>query len=663
MNKGSRYVRELLKIDKLVPKKIEKENAFDIERCERNMQLLNKWREMYDSLIDFRLERKRCYDFLNGDQWNDYMVDPDDPCGKLVREKDYMMREGKMPMVNNLILKQKNMLTGLRRASRRDPVAVARDSAESKLGDMMSNMLQYAYHINDIHEVDMQAFIEALASGMALDCVRYLWDSERGAFDVHVANERPDLVFFDGDLDDVRMKNITTIGFLRSYSETQLVSTFATNEEEEERIRNIYRSHAYDEGQIIDATHEDRRENEDFYIAYRRDRMRVIEGWTLESKKRLRCWDRLVGEQYVAELSAKPYIDEINTQRATEMILNGGRAEDTATITYELFYDTFWVLRYLTPWGHELLALETPFDHLSHPYTMRLYRFQDGKIRSFISNLIPQQKCINRYVAMMDFIRGASAKGVLMVDAKQVPKGVSKKEFARAWTKTNSVMFLDMLPGSTPPQQFNGSAVNAGDIEMINLQMRLLEEISGIHSALAGKQASQGTPSSLYAQEAQNASTNVQDLMDWFDSFVRARDYKMMSVIAQYYVDSRYINISGNDYSEEAKWWTPDRIRNCKFDLAITGTMNTPSYNMIMNDMLQQLVMGGLIDMETFLRASNLPFRDKMLQLIAETKQKAQANPTQPIDVTPITQSQVGDEIRAQSNATAQEMIDKALAA
>ena len=42
--------------------------------------------------------------------------------------------------------------------------------------------------------------------------------------------------------------------------------------------------------------------------------------------------------------------------------------------------------------------------------------YQFGKIMNFIEQFIDQQRAINRTFTTIDFVRGASAKGLLVVD-------------------------------------------------------------------------------------------------------------------------------------------------------------------------------------------------------------------------------------------------------
>ena len=679
----SRYIKELSFARVLEPVKVEIRveptavmtadlSAAMRRRRERNLRLLEECREMWDALKDFREMRKRCRDYAYGRQWEDLIPDPDN-CGKMISERDYMMREGKMPLENNLIRKLVKIVLGVYRSDRREPMALTRDKDESKLGDMMSVALQYAYQTNDAYELNTRNLEEALVSGMVISSTRYAWNAERRMFDVRIENENPTRVFFNGGLQDPRGTDIHTIGFLRDYTLRELIGDFARDPREAEWLRGLWAKRArrgQQEGETLDA----RRwvDGRDFYLA-EGERMRVIEIWKMETRERLRCHDIMRGETYVAETNREREIQEENARRAMDILSQGGTEEDVPLIRYEWFVDSFWTVRYLTADGDELLAMETPFEHRSHPYTIRMYTMFDGEVHSFVNDIIPQQKYINRYITMMDFIRGASAKGVLIFPEALKPKNVNYTEICKTWVKSNGVIFADMKPGMPMPQQFNSTAVNTGDVEMLQLQMNLLDEISGVHAALAGKSAKAGTPGSLYAQEAQNANNNLLDLLEWSMGFVRARDYKLMKTIQQFYKEKRYINIAGHEFSDTAKWYDPDKIRQSDFDIAISEATSTPIYRMVLNDTLNMMLQQGAIDIKLYLQNSKLPFAAQMLKDIeareqAMAQQQAQQGGVDMNGATmpgveasnPIT-PEMREKISAQANPAAQHLIDQAM--
>ena len=156
---------------------------------------------------------------------------------------------------------------------------------------------------------------------------------------------------------------------------------------------------------------------------------------------------------------------------------------------------------------------------------------------------------------------GSSAKGVLLFPEDQIPDGMTIEDIAEEWTRYNGIILFKPKPGAPLPQQIAVNSTNVGAYELLNLQMRLLEEISGVHGAMQGKTAASGTPASLYAQQTQNASLNLIDLFESYKTFREDRDTKMMKTIQQFYDETRYLEIAGDKATEGQILASPDKVR------------------------------------------------------------------------------------------------------
>ena len=172
-------------------------------------------------------------------------------------------------------------------------------------------------------------------------------------------------------------------------------------------------------------------------------------------------------------------------------------------------------------------------------------------------------------------------------------------------------------------RQYNSGASVAGDFELLNLQLRLINEISGVNSAMQGQMPKAGTPASLYAQQIQNSSLNLKGLFDSFRTFRRRRDTKVMKTIQQFYKEQRYIDIAGTYYSEEAKWYNPQKVQNSEMDITISDGYNTPAYQMLANDFLMDLFKSNAVDVKTMLENTSFPFSAKILEAIKRNEEQA----------------------------------------
>jgi hypothetical protein len=119
-----------------------------------------------------------------------------------------------------------------------------------------------------------------------------------------------------------------------------------------------------------------------------------------------------------------------------------------------------------------------------------------------------------------------------------------------------------------------------------------------------------------------NAQLNILDYIESFMMFLQKRDFKLVQVIKQYYTEPQYIALAGKSYSEEARNYDPDRIRNPDFDNAIAKSNDTASYRMIIDDLLKELLMNNFISLEMYLEHASFPFADKILQSVRAQRQQ-----------------------------------------
>jgi hypothetical protein len=263
-----------------------------------------------------------------------------------------------------------------------------------------------------------------------------------------------------------------------------------------------------------------------------------------------------------------------------------------------------------------LREMESPYEHGSHPFILTLYPNYDNEVHSFVEDILDQQRYINRLITLFDFIMGASAKGVLLIPEDSIPDNMTPADIADEWVRYNGVIIYKAKPGVQPPSQVSSNSTNIGVLDMLQTQLQLITEISGVSGALQGKQAKSGTASSLYAQESQNSANNLVDILTTFNNFRERRDKKMLQTDLQFYDQPRYINICGRDFSEEAKHYTPDKIRGVSFDLRISEAVDTPAFRQKTNEVLLQLFEAQQITLKQMLDCGAFPFADKLMRHI-----------------------------------------------
>ena len=588
-------------------------------------EFLRECAACWNALDEARRKMRRSLMYSYGDQWGDYVTDPDTLSP--ITEGDLIKKNGKVPLKNNMIAPILSNIDGQLRQNLMRPVCVARDQSENRVGEMMSIAIEYVHDINEMEEVDADSMRMLLNGGMIAQRVEYGVNPTNEKRDVWVYPVNPSRLFFNTNMEDVRMWNLTCIGELFDLPLDALLSHFGTTPDKKRRIMDIY-------GTVQGAVHGgnramqgDESKNLSFYSPSRSDLCRVVLGWKLESRDAYRWSDSARGSWgYMPyDEESRKELDAENERRRKEGEAIGKGEDELLLVDYIYATERYWYYRFMTPYGDVLQEGRSPYWHGEHNYVLHLYPMVQGKLGNFVEQFIDQQRAINRTATLIDFIRGTSSKGVLVVDDDAF-ESMSREEVIDEYVRYNGVLFVKLKPGQSIDgvvRQYNSGAAIAGDFELLNLQIRLINEISGVNSAMQGQAPKAGTPASLYAQQVQNSSLNLKGLFDSFKMFRRRRDSKVMKTVQQYYTESRYIDIAGTEYSEEAKWYDPSKVQESEIDLTISDGYNTPAYQLLANDFLMELFRANVVDAKTMLENSSYPFATKILEAIKRNEQQA----------------------------------------
>lgn len=588
----------------------EEKKKFKDENFKEDKDTLQMAYRAWDELHEHRKNRERNRNYTFGRQWNDPITLSD---GRTITEEEYLKEQGKVPLKNNLIRQLVKNIVGQFRSMRTQPICVARDRNEQPLGEILSSAVEYVHQHNRVWELDGRTLEEFVISGSCAHKIIYA--SRNGKTDVWVDQISPSRLFFNR-MNDIRHLDCSLIGELHDMPIADLLSRYAKgNRQRAVALRQIY-------SDVRDAHFEQRyptlsnepTDNIDFYTPSENNMCRVIEVWHNESREMLRCHDTLDGTIYKVEISAIDEIEAENSRRIKEAQAQGVDKEQVPLIKTEWFIDKVWYYRHLSPLGHILDEGETPYWHESHPYAIKLYPLVDGEVHSLVEDVIDQQRYINRMITMLDFIMGSSAKGVLLFPEDALPDGMTVDDLADEWTRYNGIIRYRPRPGIPSPQQITVNGTNVGAYDMLSLQMKMFENISGVHGAIQGKAAPSGTPYALYVQQMQNSSLNLVDMFESFKCFRTDRDTKLVKTIQQYYDMERYQKIVGEDNLETLNNVDEEQVKNVEFDINITESVSSPVYRIASNEFLLDLFKMGQIDLRMLLENGSFPFADKLLQ-------------------------------------------------
>lgn len=586
-------------------------NARKRRGSRRAFDILLEAQHYWNCMDQFRRDRERAKRYCYGDQWKDLIcVD-----GETMTEEEYISRQGNVPLKNNLIRRLVRNVLGVYRGQAKEPTCYARDRDEQKLGETMTGLLQYCMDVNQMREVYVRTFEEFLIGALVIHRKSYGW--RRGRMECWTDIVNPNNFFIDNNMRDLRGWDVSCLGEVHDVSFDELCSEFAETPGDRERLKEIYR-YARERDYITTCAERfgySRMENYDFLLTQDPGRCRVIEVWRKESKPRYRCHDWNTGEFYKIEIEDYDrMVATINTERIVRGKQAGMAEGDIPLIEATWMMDIYWQYYYLSPFGDILREGETPYDHKEHPYTFKAYPFIDGEIHSFVGDVIDQQRYTNRLITLYDFIMRASAKGALLFPEGALPDGMDMDEIAKEWSRFDGIIMYKPKPGVPMPQQISSNSTNIGISELLNLQLKFFEDISGVNGALQGKPGYSGMSAALYNQQTQNATTSLLDLLDSYGSFVKDCALKDVKMIQQYYDPQKVRKIVGRDAWME--------IQDVDFDLTIMESTNTPSFRQMANEILLQLWQSQAISVEQLLEHGDFPFADELLQSIRSQKEQ-----------------------------------------
>lgn len=618
-NKGK---GKLLPMSRIAPKRNELSEIDTVASAKRYggrraFDILMEAQYYWNQMEDFRKDRERNKRYTYGFQWDD-MICVD---GKSMTEEEYIKSQGNVPLKNNLIRRLVRSVLGVYRSQSKEPTCTARDRDEQKLGETMSTILQCNMQLNRMPDVYARSMEEFLISGFIVHRKSYGW--RNGKEDCWTDYVQPNNFFIDNNMRDFRGWDVSVLGEVHDISFGQLCEQFASSPQEYRELRDIYKWAARKDyiATYAERFGYSRLENYDFLFTSEPGRCRVIEIWRKEQKPRYRCHDYQNGD--IFKIDEEDYAQVVLAENEERMRMAkevGMPEEEVPLIKATWFVDDYWYFYYLSPFGDILREGETPYEHGSHPYVFKAYPFIDGEIHSFVADVIDQQRYTNRLITLYDWIMRASAKGVLMMPEDSLPDGVSIDDIAESWTEFNGIIVYRPSKSGKVPEQVANNSTNIGIAELLNMQLKFFEDISGVTGALQGKPGYSGESASHYNQQTENATKSLLDLLECFSCFVVDGAYKDVKNMQQFYDTKRVFNIAGRSGAQIE--YDPKKIRDVEFDLSITESTSTPAYRHLANDMLMQLYQSQAISVEQLLEHGDFPFADELLQSIKSQKEQ-----------------------------------------
>ena len=441
-----------------------------------------------------RLRNKR---FTYGDQWGDLVRDHN---GCLMTEGEHLASQGCQSITNNLIRQLVKTIVGRFRSQ-----YIKHDDKATPLSEIGRR--------NELDELDSRALEEFLISGCCIQRVDTCHEPG-GSERVQVDNVNINRLF-TGTINDTRAWDCELIGQLHDLNIAQLLRRVAGgNQRKAAWVRRLYTDNA--DGRMAEFTTRlgaDSQLGTDFWHASD-GKCRAIEVWTLESREVIVCHNRREGTLTVEPAGA------------------AHRLRNRPELSTRWDIATVWHCRWFSPMGDLLVEYDSPWRHGSHPFVIKLYPLTDGEVHAVVEDLIDSQKHVNRMISLLDEVLRSSAKGVLLFPETALPDGWTWEDARRCWSSANGLLPYNPRYSEAKPEQISANGTNIGAYQMIELQMKLFEEISGVSGALQGKTPTVNSRAA-YQLQSENANIALSDVYDTFEAFRRQRDRKIAALVAE----------------------------------------------------------------------------------------------------------------------------------
>lgn len=622
------------------PNSLEGVNTQKFRVSDSTLKLLQWLSHYYDNMSELRKKWKRAQDFVMGRQLEEKI----DWNGRKITIREYMELQG-MPILEYDVISDKLIsLVGLVRQQRATASCTAVDPNEEDYISFFNEYLRQNDNNNNRQEMDARLFYEFCVFGFI--GMSTVWDRRDGREGIF--NDKVDIFklavppFFKPDLSDIEI-----FGIGHDLTWREILAKFTDGSDgQAQQLNEIYlqtQTH-YSPEQGYQATGEAQLTGlEDFLHSSIQGKYRVIEVWTKESRQSLWVHDWDKGDAGFMPMGAKAELDAENESRKRANVMmdenglpildeNGEEMyyvdpEKLNLIEYEPQMETFWYRRYITPNGYLLDARESPYFVLRdgyrcsiQPYSFLAYPCLQGEVKSLIMRMENNQRTLNHYMMMINFVVANGAKGTLLVDDASVSDKVSPEENRKNYNKTNGEYHWDSSKGGEKPEVLMNKSMPAGVEFMINFAKTMAAEGSGVQGALQG--VHRNTSGKQYQLERESASTSVTDFVESFNCF-KLREAKLKTYLIQEFCNEHdSVKLVGDDYRT---YFNPETMRDMDLDVA----MDLDSYSATIRDqivdLLWQLKKDGDIDAYTMLTNGKFPGTYRIRKYLKEKMEQREA--------------------------------------
>ena len=581
-----------------------------------DLELLADCARSWNNKDGFRRERARILRYLFGNQWGDYITYR----GLRMTEEEYIRLKHNVPLKNNVMVSLWMSVVGLHAKQETEPVCYARSEDSKNLSDMMSSALQTNWQNTYMPDILDVVFAEYLISGAAF--TRESYEEREELHDSYTDYINPYYMFWEAGSDPAH-RDVRMIGYLHDISPAELYFRFAKPKYglTIKDLNAIFHIGHQGEAGINENFQEQNQqhayENVSFYTASDASLVRVIEVWREEVKPRWQCHDPLAVSQadayFRVDTKDLKHVRAKNIERMKLYDQQGVPEEKRAFITAQHIVDKYWHYCFMSPEGRILCEGETPYDHKSHPFSMTLFPYINGEVHPFMGFFVDQQRFINSLVMMNHMAVKSAVKGLKFLPLSLKPDDMTIEEYANQSSEYDAVYVYDDRKAKrtgAKPEFFTHSAFNIGTNEMLQTQLNMIHEVSGVSGAMQGKTPTSGTSYARYSLEAENATTTIYPLIKRYNSFKERLALKKCITMQQFYEEGRDITPKSSDHQT---FYKAQSARNVQFRTSIKESASSAAYIQRINEFLDRLYDRGAIDTRMYIKNYDAPGSDKIL--------------------------------------------------
>lgn len=629
-----------------------------------SMRILYSAMHHFNNMQRVRDEGERCHRFVNGEHWSDKIKYN----GKWVSEREALLDQGYNPRTVNLVNRVVKNVMGVVLKNGNQPLAYSIDGAEQGVCDVVNKLCEASNTRNEMKLMLPQQFKQFLEFGMVISKQTFGFrDGKYGCWNVNID---PRNFFCDTGTQDIRGWDCNMVGMLHTISLDDVLASFATKKSAKagrEMHRMICESYGkcrdrrYVSNLFSEQFGRNRYNGVDFLFPKNGNLCRVIEIWTKETRARYYVHDTLDGSLHIIEEGEYGEFVEAENARRVQMARSAGvpqgdieaamaiadasdeddvrglsMPESCRLRVAEWHEDRFWYYRFLTPDGLVLDEGESPYMHKSHPFVYVFYPFVLGEVRSFVFDILEEQKNLNRDATMFVQIMKNSMKGFTVYDKNTLPEEDPDGEHLMEVLAQPGGSYGFNLKGGEQIQQkvtqLSSNNTNIGLMENMQMSQRNIEDVSGVNGALQGKPGYSTTSGSLYQQQTQNATSSLLDIIEAFYAFMIKNEYKHASNLLQAYDAGMVDKIAGKgSYELVAAYLDTMNSDTLELDFKMVESSSSAVYRQIIWDYAQAWLQSGFIDFKTYLHVCNLPVTDRLLVMLEEANAQFQKNGEEPL--------------------------------